>query len=160
MKSNLILLFFLSLLFSSCGNNDGFGTPPTVVSQQILLDEINEVRTAGCQCGTTYFPPVNEVVWNTELENIAETHSVDMDFMDNMTHTGSDGSSFVDRLYTANYTGWNTAAENIAKGYITEEAVVEGWIESEGHCKNIMNGDFSKMGVSIEGLYWTQLFSD
>ena len=53
---------------------------------------------------------------------------------------------------------WRTYGENIAKGYANEKDVIEGWINSEGHCRNIMNPNFQEIGIGKEGEYWTQVF--
>jgi uncharacterized protein YkwD len=72
-------------------------------------------------------------------------------------HTGLNGSSAGDRIIAAGY-AWRSFGENIAKGYSTEQSVMDGWIRSEGHCKNIMNPGFKEMGVARVGTYWTQEF--
>jgi uncharacterized protein YkwD len=51
-----------------------------------------------------------------------------------------------------------TYGENISNGYKTEQSVIEGWIKSAGHCRNIMNPNVKEMGVAREGDYWTQVF--
>lgn len=50
--------------------------------------------------------------------------------------------------------------ENIAKGYKTPQAVVDGWMNSPGHRANILNKSFKTIGVGhiADGNYWTQLF--
>lgn len=54
---------------------------------------------------------------------------------------------------------YQTAGENIAVGYKTPEQVVAGWMNSEGHRKNILNPKFTAIGVGyLEGGYWTQFF--
>ncbi len=55
---------------------------------------------------------------------------------------------------------YRTAGENIAKGYKTPAAVVNGWMNSAGHRANILNASFTKIGVGYvaSGNYWTQLF--
>lgn len=58
-----------------------------------------------------------------------------------------------------------TAGENLAYGYNTPEAVVEGWMNSPGHRANIMNGNFNKIGIGVYTdsngtVYCTQLFSN
>lgn len=52
------------------------------------------------------------------------------------------------------------AGENIALGYRTPEAVVEGWMNSPGHRANILTPEYSHIGVgfSEDGYYWTQQF--
>ena len=52
------------------------------------------------------------------------------------------------------------AGENIAMGYATPQAVVEGWMNSSGHRANILSADYTRIGVGYvaAGNYWTQLF--
>ena len=78
------------------------------------------------------------------------------------SHTRPDGSSFTTALtaYGVNYRG---AGENIAYGQKTPEKVMEGWMNSAGHRANILNKNFTSIGVghyrSASGVdYWTQLF--
>ncbi len=59
---------------------------------------------------------------------------------------------------------YNRAGENIAAGYSSPEAVMNGWMNSEGHRANILNPGFNKLGVGYAqagsgyGHYWTQMF--
>ncbi len=77
------------------------------------------------------------------------------------SHTRPDGSS----CFTAAKefgVSYRTAGENIAYGYATPAQVVNGWMNSEGHRKNILSASFSKIGVgcyqSGNTLYWSQFF--
>lgn len=133
-------------------------TPPTSINKDVLLKLVNEARTSGYQCGSTYYPPVAPVTWNEQLENAAQKHSDYMNKTANFSHTGQGGSSAGDRIKSEGYQ-WSAYGENIAAGYSNEEAVMNGWLESQGHCKNIMNGKLTEMGVSISGAYWTQVFA-
>ena len=55
---------------------------------------------------------------------------------------------------------YRTAGENIAMGYSTPQAVMQGWMNSEGHRANILNASFTTIGVGYvaNGNYWTQWF--
>ena len=59
---------------------------------------------------------------------------------------------------------YRTCGENIAAGQTTPQEVVKGWMNSEGHRKNILNGSFTKLGVGYVKAstgykyYWTQMF--
>ena len=55
---------------------------------------------------------------------------------------------------------YRTAAENIAKGQATPQAVVNAWMNSSGHRANILNPSFTKIGVGYvqSGNYRTQMF--
>ena len=54
------------------------------------------------------------------------------------------------------------AGENIAWGYRSPQAVVDGWMNSPGHRANILNEDFHQMGVGVVPGQWTwvQIFTD
>lgn len=131
---------------------------PTFPDKKLLLKLVNDYRTVGCTCGTDVQPAVDPVVWNDTLELAAEIHSMDMNDNSFFSHTGSDGSSPGNRVTRVNY-NWRTVGENIARGQVSEEKVIEAWINSPGHCKNIMNPSFKEMGVSELNLYWTQIFA-
>lgn len=153
------------LFFSSCTkgettavNTGGTGNAPVTPSQQLLLEMVNGARTAGHQCGSTYYPPVGEVTWNVLLEDAAKQHSEYMNSTGNLSHTGKNGSDAGERITAAGYQ-WQAYGENIAEGYSTEEKVIHAWLESQGHCANIMNGDFKEMGVGTSGRFWTQAFA-
>jgi type VII secretion-associated serine protease mycosin len=95
------------------------------------------------------------------LTAAARAHSSDMATQGFFSHTGSDGSTFVDRLVRAGYTG--ASAENIAWGYRTPQEVVTGWMNSAGHRANILNCTSVAVGVGLavkaDGtIYWTQDF--
>ena len=78
-------------------------------------------------------------------------------------HERPDGSSCFTILqeYGISY---RTAAENIAGGQGTPAAVVNSWMNSEGHRANILNSSLRKIGVGYArggqyGTYWVQLFT-
>ncbi|MGW2638189.1 CAP domain-containing protein [Streptomyces sp. NPDC001348] len=96
---------------------------------------------------------------NATLTKVAQAHSADMAAHQNMSHTGSDGSSPGDRLTSAGY-AWSAYGENVAYGYSTPEQVMAGWMASPGHRANILNCSFKEIGVGLAqpGSYWTQDF--
>ncbi|MBN3929882.1 CAP domain-containing protein [Streptomyces verrucosisporus] len=96
---------------------------------------------------------------NEKLTEAARTHSQDMADHRNMSHTGSDGSGPGDRIERAGYE-WRTYGENVAHGYRTPESVMDGWMSSPGHKRNILNCSFEEIGVGLAqpGDYWTQTF--
>ena len=55
---------------------------------------------------------------------------------------------------------FRSAGENIARGYATPQAVVNGWMNSSGHRANILNANYTHIGVGYvaQGNYWTQMF--
>ncbi|WP_257031353.1 CAP domain-containing protein [Paenibacillus sp. E222] len=53
---------------------------------------------------------------------------------------------------------YSYAGENIAKGQKTPQEVVTAWMNSEGHRANILNKNFTKIGVGYYNGYWAQEF--
>lgn len=158
MKTILWSVFLLLIgVLNGCNKDDFSEDVPKGPNPKKILELVNNYRQTGCNCGSKYFPPTNMVAWNDLLKNAAQKHSNDMKENNFFDHTGSDGSNPGDRISNAGYI-WSIYGENIAKGYKSENDVVNGWIKSEGHCKNIMNPNFKEMGVANNGTYWTQVF--
>jgi uncharacterized protein YkwD len=96
---------------------------------------------------------------NGALNAAAAGHSRDQATVDKMSHTGSNGSSFGQRISAAGY-GWSTIAENVAAGQGSADSVMTAWMNSAGHNRNIMNPAFVHIGVAVayaaDGTpYWT-----
>lgn len=140
------------------GSTDGSGSLNVNLDVNKILALVNAARTQGTTCGSTDKPPVGEIKWNEALAKAALDHSNDMHKQDYFSHTGKNGSKFSERAKDAGYAGFPTG-ENIAWGYRSEEDVVKGWLESTGHCNNIMNGNSNEIGIarSAEGNYWTMV---
>lgn len=118
-----------------------------------LLDKVNVLRKQGCQCGTEWMPPVSTVVWNDTLALAANDHAADMETNDYFSHISLSGTSPVQRALLRGFNG-QYVWENIAKGYSTEQEVINAWIKSEDHCKAIMDsGPVSMGGADVQG-YW------
>ena len=79
------------------------------------------------------------------------------------SHTRPNGSKFSTALTEQGVT-FKGAGENIAWGQKSPEAVMQAWMNSEGHRANILNKNFTKIGVgyyqNASGRnFWTQLFT-
>lgn len=142
-------MIFLFILF--------FFSGPKEINQQELLQLVNNARQKGCNCGGTYMPPVQPVSWSSQLANAAAAHSRDMKSKNYFSHQSRNGKDPGDRIRAAGY-NWKAYGENIAFNYADEQAVVEGWLKSVNHCRNIMNANFKDMGVARSGEYWVQDF--
>lgn len=118
----------------------------TSAQQQEVLSYINQARSKPCQCGTTTYPAVPALILNAQLNTASDKYAVDMATYNYFSHTGRDGSLPWDRMTREGYS-WRAAGENIAAGYTTPRAVVDGWLKSPGHCKNIMSAGFKDVGV-------------
>lgn len=166
------LLVAISLFMASCSKEDlvqpeekeeEITNPGTVdvvennVDKNLLLELVNNVRAKGCNCNGTWMPPVAPVKWNVLLELAAAKHSVDMKDRKYFAHNSPTGSTPQTRIKAAGF-NYSLMGENIASGPSKEEAVISGWLGSEGHCKNIMNAGFREMGVGRAANLWTQVF--
>lgn len=78
------------------------------------------------------------------------------------SHTRPNGSSFSTALTEAGVS-YRTAGENIAYGQSTPQQVMNAWMNSSGHRANILNANYTTIGVGytvINGTaYWAQLFT-
>lgn len=94
-----------------------------------------------------------------ELSRVARHKSNDMSSKGYFSHTSPTYGSPFDmiRAYGISY---RSAAENIAKGQRTAQQVVNSWMNSSGHRQNILNSNYTHIGVGLNtnGYYWTQMF--
>lgn len=127
-----------------------------------MIARVNQLRAAGATCGTTSFAPASPLTWSGLLAQATAVHSQDMVTNNFFAHTGSNGSTLGSRVSATGY-AWSSLGENIAAGYGTVNNVMAGWMSSPGHCANIMNPNFTQIGVacikgtsaSRYGDYWT-----
>ena len=97
---------------------------------------------------------------NSKAANAAQTRAREIE--KSFSHTRPDGSSFNTALTEAGVS-FRGAGENIAYGQTTPQQVMEGWMNSSGHRANILNANYTSIGVGHykngAGVdYWTQLF--
>ncbi len=126
-------------------------TKPSTLSKegQEVLDLVNSERAkAGCS-------PVQA---QAQLTAAAQKHSEDMATQKYFSHNSLDGRSPWDRIRAEGYT-YSQAGENIAMGYSTATAVMNGWMNSSGHRANILNCSFTEIGIGYDQRYWTQDFA-
>ena len=101
--------------------------------------------------------------WDNALANVARAHSQDMANRGFFSHNNPDGKTPFNRIQAAGIS-YRSAGENIAAGQKTPQEVVNAWMNSEGHRANILNNNYTKLGVgyvsSSSGYktYWTQNF--
>ncbi len=120
---------------------------------QAVFDLVNSERAARGLAPMTY---------DTKLDLAAQRHSEDQAQSQRMSHTGSDGSTMVQRIDRVGF-AWRSAAENVAYGYDTPVAVMAAWMNSDGHRRNILSSN-THIGVGLaygpDGrAYWTQVFA-
>jgi uncharacterized protein YkwD len=111
-----------------------------------FLAAVNQARSASRICGNTPSGPSPPVSWSDNLAMAAYLHSEDMALNGFFSHTGSDGSSAGQRISRQGYL-WSAYGENIAVGNPTVSSVLQGWLGSEGHCRNLMDPAFTEIGA-------------
>ena len=122
----------------------------TSTYEQQVIDLINEIRIKNG------LSPLTE---NTALSRCAKAKSQDMHDKRYFSHQSPTYGSPFDMMKQFGIT-YRTAGENIAMGQSTPQAVVNAWMNSEGHRANILNASFTQIGMGYvaDGHYWTQQF--
>jgi uncharacterized protein YkwD len=104
------------------------------------------------------------LVYNAQLDRMAKIQAENMARFQKMAHTIPESQlpTLGDRARYAGYP-FGRLAENVALGYPNAETVVQGWMTSSGHRRNILDGDVEETGIGIArssagGLYYCQVF--
>ncbi len=144
-----VALSILSLLLAACSDSGDLGPGPSVEADVVrFVDLMNDHRASvGC-------PPLS---WNDGVAAVAQAHSQDMVDRGFFSHTNPDGESPFDRLTEAGI-AYSRAAENIAWGHPTADAVLSAWLGSPGHRANIENCLLTQHGVGLQDQRWTHVF--
>ncbi|HZJ77801.1 MAG TPA: CAP domain-containing protein [Clostridia bacterium] len=132
-------------------------TPSTTVSQleREVVVLVNERRKEH---------GLSALTLNEDLSAVARLKSKDMNDKNYFAHNSPTyGTPF--EMIKKFGISYRTAGENIAKGYTTAKAVVDGWMNSQGHRENILNSKYTQIGVGYYSAgsshtenYWTQMF--
>lgn len=138
--------------------------PALIALEQEVLELSNAARAQGLDCGERgNFPPAPPLKLNSALSCAARAHSKYLRDAERFEHLGPDGQTPGERIALTEYpvTAWG---ENIAYGYPTAQAVVEGWKNSDVHCANLMRSYYTQMGVGVirggeRQIHWTQVMA-
>lgn len=140
------------------------GCTASIVSVQNADFEQKIVELVNIERANAGLPPLKR---DDSLSNASRYHANDMMADDYFNHDSYDrvggNLQFACGVWTrvAKFYSYSGAGENIAAGYTTPEAVMQGWMGSSGHRANILNPDFRELGVGYylgyRG-YWVQDF--
>lgn len=129
-----------------------------------VLELVNKQRAQGADCGGEAMAPAGAVTMHASLRKAARSHAEDMAARNYFDHTSPENEGPVERVIAEGYT-YSNLAENIAKGSPTPEEVMSLWMNSPGHCKNIMGPVYEDLGVGYAnpsgapgGDHWVQVF--
>lgn len=120
---------------------------PLSAAAEATLKQINAYRAAGANCGGQAMPPAPPLAWSEPLEKAAEVQVAHNARIGDVSHRGADGSSVGQRMTAAGFE-WRAAGENAAAGNDSLRATLAQWMESPGHCRNMMGTDFKEVGVA------------
>lgn len=138
--------------------NTALASAPVSALGKETVAPLNAIRATARDCGGVSFAAAAPVAANAKIEAAAAMHSQYMQTIDALTHTGSGNSNAGDRVTGAGYV-WSRVGENIAFAYVSLDEVLQGWVESPGHCANLMNPAFTEFGIAQSGsgdkIYWT-----
>jgi len=113
-----------------------------------MLKEVNDERKKANAPALCY---------NEKLNKAARIYADDMIKTDAWGHIGSDGSEPADRVDRTGYR-WSGVGENIAWGQESVGDVMDDWMSSPGHKRNILNPQFEHFGAVWKNDYWVQVF--
>lgn len=153
------LWLVLAAPFAAPDRRDAQGTAARV------LELVNEARAQPRRCGRRRVDAARPVTLAPALNRAAAAHAADMAANGYMGHTGSDGSNAGQRANRAGYR-WRSIGENVAAGQPDADTVVQAWLDSPGHCANLMGAQYTEMGVAFElvpqgelRIAWAQVFA-
>jgi len=124
----------------------------TPLEQQVLVGTNEERKKEG-------LPPFQA---DAQLTEIARAHSQNMAKQEKMMHN-LDGKTPFDRIKGTGYK-YFFAGENIAAGDVPVDVIMNAWMKSEGHRKNIMHKEYTHIGIGAvrdakDNVYYTQVFA-
>jgi uncharacterized protein YkwD len=128
------------------GGDSGSDAPSGGAAEQVVT--LVNAQRADAGCG-----PLRV---DSRLTAAAQEHSEDMNRRDYMSHESPEGEGPGDRADRHGYDAWG--AENVAKGQTSPQQVMDAWMNSDGHRRNILNCDLVAIGVGESGNAWTQMF--
>jgi len=136
----------------------------SAVAERVLA-LVNEARAHQRRCGRKKMSATHALTLSATLTKAAAAQAADMAAHNYMGHRGSDGSEVGVRVTRTGYR-WRSVGENVAAGQPDAETVVKAWLDSPGHCENLMSANFREMGVAFVAapqsdlrILWAQVFA-
>jgi uncharacterized protein YkwD len=129
-------------------------TPET--AEQPSIDEVFSLLNAHRAANG-----VSALAYDIQLQDAIQGHCVHMALHSFFAHEAPESSVTLpwDR---ADYCGTSASGENIAMGQRSPSEVMTGWTNSSGHNQNMLNSQFTRVGIGYEddGQYWGQIFGN
>ncbi|MFJ5766605.1 CAP domain-containing protein [Lysinibacillus sp. NPDC093210] len=141
--------------------NNTTTTPPTTSTPTTTTSDVNafEQEVVKLTNAERTKAGLKALQTDDKLMAAAREKSQDMQSKKYFSHTSPTFGSPFDRMKALGIT-YKSAGENIAQGQRTPEEVVQAWMDSPGHRANILNANYTHIGVGYvkSGNYWTQQF--
>ncbi len=147
---------------------DGSWAPEDHAEVCVALQAMNDARAVDQDCGSRgIFTATHPLMLNPMLQEAAFTHASWMRSQQTLSHSspgGPLGDSMVQRAEGAGYTNWSRLSENILRGRDRGVPAINGWLDSDGHCKNLMDARVRDVGLARDGVsgvsaaYWSSTF--
>ena len=143
----------VALLFIACAvqvPEPPSNAQPVIDPDQAIADFVSLANRARLDagCGT--------LAWHGDVAAVAQAHSEDMVARDYFHHVDRMGRTPMQRVQAATIPV-NAVAENIAQGHQTGAAVLNGWLDSPDHRRNLLNCQYTHHGVGLAGSTWTHV---
>ncbi len=149
------VLFILAAHNSFAGNSGKGQNELTSKQKENAVVLINKVRLQGCTCGKSYMPPVEPVLWDIIVEEVALEHSLNMQRLDRFGHDLEGEIDLAERFYSRGFQ-LLAVGENIGIGQETEVELINAWFyKSPSHCETLMHPKLKYIGLAKAGRYWT-----
>lgn len=134
---------------------------PSIYAQDSMalktLTAINKARRSTCACGSEgFFQSAPSLTWNDKLAKAAIDIAIDNSKRHRLSHVGIDSSTLGTRAKRYDYT-YTAIGENLARGLYTPQEVVERWLNSPNHCRNIMNQVYVEIGIAEYNGVWAMV---
>jgi uncharacterized protein YkwD len=149
---------FYETKWTYTGQAPNFDPPALTVKQRELVNAAYERQILDLVNVIRYRYRIPQLTWNNQAAQVARGHSQDMETHDFFDHvSATTGLDPFERLKQAGVQ-YRMAGENIAAGYPDAIEAYESWMNSPGHRKNILEKEFTQLGVGVSSDYYTQTF--
>lgn len=124
-----------------------------------LLKNINVARAKKRKCGQNRAKETPALLPNCGLIQAAKTHADYLASLNELRHKGRQKESLGQRV-SMQLVKWRKVSENLAQGTKSTEEVVRLWLDSPSHCRNLMNADYTAIGLARSNDTWVAIFAE
>jgi uncharacterized protein YkwD len=131
-------LYFLAIFFAIM-----LAFFPSFANSQTTDENSEIIKLTNIEREKYNLPPL---IFNEELHKLAQLRASDMDELNYFEHTNPYGKKFKDFLPNIDY-DYIIAGENLALNFYDKEKLLDAWMASASHKKNIINPNFSDIAI-------------